>query len=363
MSFLDLYTNFICLIGRDIASESESKGLIVLIRIQSIFDVVYHLILMTIFYSWFDAFSGTVALIFALCNIGILCLTYKQSTRKALFLYCILVAISTVFYCQYISSGLGFRYVIFAIIPLIYFKTDESWGFRLSWSSLTIVFSIFLAIVGLYEPLVWDITPLLKAVIIVISTVSLASKLMIISHFYYKKFSTDELKIIKYTQKLEILSTQDALTKLQNRRGIEGFLEKKIDNLGIDSYFTLAIGDIDFFKKINDTYGHEAGDYILTEVSKIMADFMESKGRVARWGGEEFLFVFEDNGDNAFVEAEKLRHLIETSNFEFEGTPIKVTMTFGIEEYSNSLPLSESIDKADKKLYIGKTSGRNKVIY
>jgi len=360
---MSLYTKFVNFIGKDIASESESKGLIVLIRIQTIVDFVYNAILAVLFLTWFDKLSAGVGLLFAVLHLGILALTYRKSTRQALFLYCILVAASTIFYCQYISPGLGFRYVIFAIIPLIYFKTDESWAFRLSWSTLSCIFSVLLAIAGLYLPAAWIINETLKSIFIIITTCFLAWKLMIISHFYYKKFSTDELKIIKYTQKLELLSTQDALTNLQNRRGMHNFLEKKIAASDENTIFTLAIGDIDFFKKVNDTYGHEAGDVILKNVSSIMSEFMKGKGRVARWGGEEFLLEFDMNGDQAFIEVEALRHLIGHSDFSYEGTPINVTMTFGVEEFSPLSPLCDSIDNADKKLYVGKESGRNRVIY
>ncbi len=202
-----------------------------------------------------------------------------------------------------------------------------------------------------------------KISIIIVATLFLSLKLMVISHFYYKKFSQDESKIIKYAQKLEILSNQDALTKLQNRRGMEKYLHKMISESIAEGNFSLAMADIDFFKKINDTYGHEAGDFILTEVSNLMAEFMAEKGHLARWGGEEFLLVFDMNGDKAFVEADKLRHEIESHKFNYEGTIIDITMTIGIEEYAPSYPLEDSIEAADKKLYMGKTSGRNKVVY
>lgn len=364
MYLTSLYTKFVDLIGRDIDSESESKGLIVLIRIQTIMDSLYNAIMAIFCFICFNALSGIFALLFTALHIYILRLTYKHSTRRALFIYCIMVALSTLFYCQYLSAGLGFRYVIFSIIPLIYFKTDESWAFRLSWSTLSIIFSICLAIVGLFVPPSWIIPIELKCMLVVLSTFILAGKLMIISHFYYKKFSTDELKIIKYTQKLEKLSTQDTLTSLQNRRGMESYLEKRIGKaLNTNETFSLAMGDIDFFKKVNDTYGHEAGDYVLKKVSSVMSEFMKDKGHIARWGGEEFLLEFDFNGDEAYVKAEDLRHVIQKTQFEYEGTPINVTMTFGLEEYNYNYPLSETIDKADKKLYYGKGAGRNRVVY
>lgn len=358
-----IYNRFVELIGRDIESESESKDLIVLIRIQTIVDFVYSLLLCVTFFSWFDAESGILAIVFGILHLLVLYLTYKRSTRQALFLYCILVALSTLYYCVHVSPGLGFRYVIFAIIPLIYFKTDESWGFRISWSALSAVFSIALAITGLYVSTSWIIPVRIKIFFIILTTLALAIKLMIISHFYYKKFANDESKIIKYAQKLEILSNQDPLTKLTNRRGMEKYLERKINNLSMESALTIVMVDIDYFKLVNDTYGHEAGDYVLKTLATLMTNFIGDNGRVARWGGEEFLIVFEENGDEAFIKSEDLRRQIELASFEFDDHELSITATFGVEEFSPSAPIEESIEAADQKLYAGKSAGRNRVIY
>lgn len=358
-----LYKKLFALVTRDVSSESESNNLIVLLRIQTITDCVYAWILAGLFFGFIDVLSGVVAIICGLLHLGILWMTYKCNSRKALLYYCVMAAFSTAFYCQYVSGGLGFRYVIFTVIPLIYFKTDESWNFRLSWSLLCAAFSSMLAICGLYSNRTWDLTVGAKGSFILLSTIALAVKLMTISHFYYKKFSMDELKIIRYSQKLEKLATQDPLTKLQNRRGMLDYLSKKVESQGVSEGFSIAMGDIDFFKHINDTYGHEAGDYVLQTVSTVMEGFMEGKGRVARWGGEEFLLIFDMNGDDAFVAVEDLRRKIERTDMCYSNTPLKITMTFGLEEFAPSYEVERSIDKADKKLYQGKEAGRNRVVY
>lgn len=361
---LKLYTKFVDLITRDVCSEAESNNLIVLLRIQTLADCIYAAVLSAIFFAFFGVIPGVIAIAIGLLHLGVMRMTYKCSTRMALFTYCMLVAASTLYYCQGISPGLGFRFVIFTIIPLIYFKTDESWNFRVSWSLLSALFSMCLAVTALFATPTWEISRTLKIVLICISTYILAFKLMVISHFYYKKFSADELKIIKYSQKLEKLATQDPLTKLQNRRGMERYLKQKIGSLTAEhSTITLCMADIDFFKKINDTYGHEAGDYVLKSVSSMMEEFMADKGNLARWGGEEFLLVFDANGDEAFVEIESLRRRVEFTKLEYEGQEIKVTMTFGVEEYSPAYELGVTIDNADKKLYQGKEGGRNRVVY
>ena len=137
---------------------------------------------------------------------------------------------------------------------------------------------------------------------------------------------------------------------------------------------SIAIGDIDHFKKINDTYGHDAGDEVLKSLAKLFDDYMSEFGIAIRWGGEEFLFVFDDvNLDDAFVALDRLRLKISTLEILWKGERIPVTMTFGLTDINVMLSskdtdsdienrIHEAIGDADKKLYMGKESGRNKVV-
>ena len=362
---MNVIDNFYSYVNREISSENEAKELTVLLRIQTLADLTYTFLLAVLFSTSFDVVSGFITLIFAVAYLALFNLSYKLSSKLLLLTYSILVSAQTLFCCLYISPGLGFRYVVFTLIPLIYFKADETMTFRISRSIFVGAFSIALAVTGMFVKSPWNIPHSTQIIIVCIATFFLTAKLMIISHFYYKKFAADETKIIRYSQKLEKLATQDPLTKLQNRRGMETYLTKKIQDASVEnSQFSIVMGDIDFFKKINDTYGHEAGDYVLVTISNIMADFIKDKGRLARWGGEEFLLIFEEtNGDIAYIETEKLKRIVEKTNLTYNGTPINITMTFGLEEYSPLSSLEENIKKADEKLYIGKTSGRNRVIY
>ena len=131
-----------------------------------------------------------------------------------------------------------------------------------------------------------------------------------------------------------------------------------------DGICSVCLCDIDFFKKVNDTYGHEAGDKVLQEVGKVFMSEMVKQGAVARWGGEEFLFAFDDiNGDYAFESLSKLLHLIERYEFSYNGIDFHVTMTFGIEEYDDNEGIEKTVSRADEKLYMGKEAGRDRVIY
>lgn len=163
---------------------------------------------------------------------------------------------------------------------------------------------------------------------------------------------------------MRILVERDALTSLYNRRHGAVKLKsvvKKSQKQGIP--FALALGDIDFFKKVNDTYGHEAGDIVLKKVSEVMRRKMVGKGFVARWGGEEFLLVFRE-ADEAKGTA-LLRDLLEEIRktvITYEEQEIRVTMTFGIVPGDLSDDYGELLRSADEKLYHGKEHGRNRII-
>ncbi len=163
---------------------------------------------------------------------------------------------------------------------------------------------------------------------------------------------------------LRALIELDALTGLNNRRYADKILHQLIaSNHSNDSSFTIAIGDIDFFKRVNDTYGHEAGDIVLKGVSKLIKKCVEGKGYASRWGGEEFLFIFENMSYKKSVAAlqeflEELRGTV----FTYKELPIQVTMTIGVAVCHPNDTLNILLKYADDKLYKGKSEGRNQIV-
>ena len=168
----------------------------------------------------------------------------------------------------------------------------------------------------------------------------------------------------KHNERLLREVSTDPLTSLPNRRGIRTMLDTLAGRCDdFHEPFCVAMCDIDFFKKVNDTYGHDGGDMVLTTVSSLIQDFMKDKGSVGRMGGEEFLVAFNNcELPEAVKQLELLRQAIENLDTPYRGQTIKVTMTFGAVDYRPSEGVHDAITRADERLCFGKNNGRNRVV-
>ena len=157
---------------------------------------------------------------------------------------------------------------------------------------------------------------------------------------------------------------RDELTGLYNRKFINERLTIDINESRLNNRPLCAImTDLDFFKVVNDNYGHLIGDYVLTDFAKILLNSIRSDSDwVGRYGGEEFLIVMRDTDSiNAFKIIEKIRKLVEEKIFNYKDVKIKITASFGGYSIVNGdITIVELINQADKNLYLAKNSGRNK---
>lgn len=161
------------------------------------------------------------------------------------------------------------------------------------------------------------------------------------------------------------MSQTDSLTGLFVHRVFQEKLEaelKRTQRYG--GNLAIAMCDIDYFKKINDTYGHLAGDYILKSIAVILKNNTSPVDLVARYGGEEFVIVMpETDKDKAHVKAAGIRKTIEKHRFVFQNIEIKVTMSMGVASFpGDAMSRRSLIERADKALYAAKEQGRNRVV-
>jgi len=161
-------------------------------------------------------------------------------------------------------------------------------------------------------------------------------------------------------KELEIISTIDRLTNIANRRKLDEYLSLEAETAQrYDRPLSLFMIDIDHFKKVNDTYGHQIGDYALQSVAKLLKDNIRNTDIVGRFGGEEFMVICPETDQHAAsVLAEKLR--LEINNYHFE-TINHITISIGVAQIQNTNTISEWIERADKALYRAKGEGRNQV--
>lgn len=159
-------------------------------------------------------------------------------------------------------------------------------------------------------------------------------------------------------------ATEDQLTGLKNRRGLYIHYEKFILPVLASKKASMIICDIDHFKRVNDTWGHNAGDAVLKHVANTYLSLVGIDDGVFRWGGEEFIILLPGkNLMQAADFAENCRKTVEASVCHFEDLDIKVTMSFGVSELDAALTPSENVKSADEKLYYAKSHGRNQVIH
>lgn len=168
--------------------------------------------------------------------------------------------------------------------------------------------------------------------------------------------------VFKLEEKLHSISITDALTNIYNRNGIDNVYKKIVDD-ALSTYI-VAIYDIDDFKKCNDTYGHPFGDMVLTEVASIIKNDLPDS-YACRWGGEEFISIIKktDSDEVMMQKIDEVRKKVESTTFQHKNKKVGVTITIGASFYDGFNNLEEWVASADRKLYKGKTSGKNKLVY
>ena len=166
-------------------------------------------------------------------------------------------------------------------------------------------------------------------------------------------------KLAHETDQLRELFTTDKLTNAFNRHGIEKIINSLIINR---TPAAIIMMDIDYFKFVNDNYGHDTGDRVLTRLSELMIQNTRASDRFGRWGGEEFILICPDTCVNVAARiAEKLRTMVVGTIFEPDN-PIALTVSFGVATFIPGEPFASAFKRADEALYCAKSQGRNRVI-
>lgn len=190
------------------------------------------------------------------------------------------------------------------------------------------------------------------------------NKQLLSSVQHEQELQAEQKEMARFNKSLLERANTDQLTGLANRYHIMSIAQYERERSRRSKLsFCVILGDVDHFKDINDTYGHDCGDVVLQEVARRLEHVVRAQDRVARWGGEEFLVFLPDTDVNgAEILAERLREEIVKEPFHCGETPLEITMTLGVSSCPPSRELEGCIDHADAALYSGKQAGRNRSI-
>ncbi|MCP4119102.1 MAG: diguanylate cyclase [Desulfobacteraceae bacterium] len=168
-------------------------------------------------------------------------------------------------------------------------------------------------------------------------------------------------ELLEQKQQLEHLSRTDPLTGLNNRRGFLERVDQEIQRHRRNKQnMSFILCDVDDFKAVNDTHGHDCGDDVLETMGRLLSREIRGQDILGRWGGEEFILLLpESDPEGAVLLVRRIQGALENQDFSWKGTKLRVTMTYGISLFSHKEGLDASVAKADKALYRGKKQGKN----
>lgn len=349
-------------IFRDVNNPNENADGAITLRICSLITTVYLIILISMVMYTKSTSLIMCNLFFIVIYVYSIWLTYHDMTKGAMLWFNVATLGFVCFDVVYMGWGSGIQHFLFVLILFNLLFTYASKNTQGVVTAVLCILRLYLySYCRVHEKNV-AIEGTLDVVLQIITTVIVFVLLFICGIMLSKDSQEIERKLKKHNEELELAANTDTLTKLWNRHHLMRYMEKRLEES--NDFLSIAIGDIDYFKKVNDTYGHECGDEVLRTLARIIEKQMEGHGVAARWGGEEFIFVFEGvNGDDAKIKLSVLQEAIRKTVIRYEDLELKITMTFGLVEYDPKLKLHENIKVADDRLYIGKEAGRDRIVY
>ncbi len=261
----------------------------------------------------------------------------------------------------------GFSQYIIGLIPFGYYMCYTLIeGNRKYFIATALGFFAFFCFIGcrmlsLYTGAIYemDLPPVGELMIYIFNSICNFTFLLMVSLIFIMEMQAATTKLSSQNTILDKLASIDPLTGLYNRRSMQVFLNHALES---GENFCLVMCDIDNFKRVNDTYGHDSGDVVLKEISKIIQQQVKDHGYVCRWGGEEILILSNAPLDYTCQMAETIRRSVESFLFYFNETIVHCTLTLGTASHRDGETVEDTIMHADSRLYYGKQNGKNRVV-
>ncbi|WP_070120905.1 GGDEF domain-containing protein [Bacillus marinisedimentorum] len=290
-------------------------------------------------------------------------LNKKSHTSTALLIGHLEIVIYASLAVYTLGSNSGFQYFILDAIIVTFIAPQP----RLILKSFILIIdtAVFAALSLLFRTPFIQLESTVLNGLHLMNIVTLFLTLAIATHFFRTVTVSAEDNLVELNKELEVLANTDMLTNLLNRRSMFAIINEEAEHLKkFQKPHTLILADIDDFKSINDSFGHDCGDFVLKECSSFLKSSLRKNDYIARWGGEEFLIVLHETDQNeAYRMIERIRANLDKETFHYQGIDLSISLTFGMTEYNDpALDASEYIKKADKALIIGKNQGKDCVV-
>ncbi len=339
------------------APKGRAKDFARLLTTACMLGLVVHIAFLALFYQ-----SGAVEMVYF--NVGSVCcfmLATWQAKRQRTVAAMILIGAEMVLHAVaaviVLGWGTGFHYYLILTSPVILASTFTAWRIKVVLNTFAVLTYVALDL-GYRDALPMHILD--RTTVTSLHTFNLVTVLLVLSGL-----TTLYVRLIQQTEtRLRELATTDSLTGLMNRRCVMDALEREqARRVRKPGPMALMLVDIDHFKKLNDTWGHNMGDWALKAVSKVLKEGVRDMDFVARWGGEEFLIVLPlADVDAAWPVAERLRLMVSQVTYHLPKHPLRVTVTMGLTAFGLDEDVDAVIQRADAALYKGKSEGRDRVV-
>ncbi len=349
-------------------SNSETLDSVEKTTILSIKTMIVIYSMIHVFFAFFFSINYVPQMLFVnitsilICILNLYCLSDTRKLAIGLIMWTVnscYYILATVYILGYDKNSIIFIPVLLLLIHIIYPKKKK----YLIVNTIIVLLTYFTCIF-----LKFNIDSKYYDDFDFIEIVNTSCALVLSALIIYLKSTIDELvnannleQLDDLAEEVDALTTEaniDFLTGLWNRRYMEQQLEIQEFT---DAY--LIVADIDYFKRVNDRYGHLCGDYVLKEVSHLFSTTFRNIDIVSRWGGEEFLIFVKSSNQKAVIDRlDATRKIIEETTYEYNDITFNITVTFGISYVDKSISIKENVERADDALYFGKNNGRNCII-
>lgn len=349
-------------ICKDTGERNESPKLIVVVRLLILTMIVYSLVNAGLFL-FFSNMSGIgICLLSTALFVATFILSYRRGTFVSFCILNVTVLVWIIFNIVMFGWNIGVQHFIIVLLISCFFAKYRHEAAKTVYATALCILRLYLFFYCRANTPEVILAAEVNNTLQLVNTVAIFWSLAMIAYIFSTDTQAMEGKLIEYNEQLQRQASIDPLTGLYNRRRTTEYLDKLLK--APEYQISLCICDIDFFKRVNDTYGHDIGDVVLKRVAETFRKELPPDTFVSRWGGEEFLLIFPKlNGDEANIALEAFRRKIKAIVFDGGSATFSVSLTFGLVEYDFSSDMDTLIKQADEKLYIGKESGRDRIIF